>query len=183
MAETSCVDYSQLKKKILEMWVPSAGMQTITDLVRHNWKYMLTYIFNMDNIPRVVKDTIEKAFETAPWGAKIFRKKCDNLFDTKPPFQLEEARIAGSFNEGLFLYSTEPPDMDIMCVLKNIRFSQKDQKNGSLLMKETTPFVSAFITDEETQNLWTEFLDDHNNENGKHRLSSEKLKAKISKNY
>ena len=102
MAETSYVDYSQLKKKILEMWVPSAGMQTITDLVRHNWRYMLTYIFNLDNIPRVVKDTIEKAFETAPWGAKIFRQKCDNLFDKKPPFQLGEARIAGSFNEGLF---------------------------------------------------------------------------------
>ena len=111
-------------------------------------------------------------------------KKFEGLFDTRPPFQLGEATIAGSLNEGLFLYSMEPPDMDIMCVLRNIRFLQKDQTNGSLLMKETTPFiVSAFITHEETQNLWTKFLDNHINENGTPRLSSEKLKAKMSKNY
>ena len=183
MAETSCVDYSQLKKKILEMWVPVAGMQRITDIVRENWKYMLTNIFNMDSIPCVLKHTVEKSIEAAPWGKKLFQKKCDGLFDTKPPFQIGETIIAGSFNEGRFLYSTQPPDMDIMCVLKNIRFSQNDQKNGSLLMTETTPFVSAFITNEETKNLWNEFLDDHNNEKGTPRLSSQKLKKKMGENY
>ena len=104
---------------------------------------------------------MKKYIETAQWPSKLLQKKFEGLFDTKPQFQLDEATIAGSLNEGLFLYSMEPPDMDIMCVFRNIRFSQKDQKNGSLLMKETTPFVSAFITHEETQNLWTKFLNNH----------------------
>ena len=59
MAET-CVDYSNLKNKILEMWVPGAGIKTITDLVRDNWKKIFSYIFDIDDIPRLVKEEMEK---------------------------------------------------------------------------------------------------------------------------
>ncbi|CAB3978139.1 Hypothetical predicted protein [Paramuricea clavata] len=43
--------------------------------------------------------------------------------------------------------------MNVMCVLKNITFSQDDQKNGGLQLREDTPFVYAIVTKKETQHL------------------------------
>jgi hypothetical protein len=113
----------------------------------------------------------------------LFRRNFETYFDTQPPFQLGEAILSGSFSEGLFIFSTESPDMDFMCVLKNITFLQHNQEDGSLLLKEDTPFVYAFVTKEETQHLWSEFLDKVDEQTGKRRLSSRKLKEKLEENY
>jgi hypothetical protein len=62
---------------------------------------------------------------------RVFETDFESYFDTQPPFQLSEAILTGSLSEGLFLYSIEPPDIDFMCVLKNITFSKEDQEDGS----------------------------------------------------
>ncbi|CAB4031231.1 mab-21-like 3 [Paramuricea clavata] len=81
------------------------------------------------------------------------------------------------------VFGPEPPDMDFMCVLKNITFSQEDRKNGGLQQREDTPFVYAFVTKNETQQLWGEFFHDADTHAGKNRLSSRKLKEKLQDNY
>jgi hypothetical protein len=70
-----------------------------------------------------------------------------------------------------------------MCVLKNITFSKQDQEDGSLLFRENTAFVYAFITENEIQNLWSEILGEGDKHTEKRRLSSGKLKEKLEKNY
>ena len=176
------VDYSTLKEKILEMWLPAVGVETEVDFVRNNWRKIISCAFNIDVIPCVVDDMIENA--TEGFSKKyFFKRNLDSYFDTQLPLQLGKVILTGSFNEGLFLYSEGPPDIDYMCVLDNITFSKEDQENGSLLLDQNTPFFSAFLTKPETQDLWIEFLYDNCEEIRKHRLSSRKLKKKIFGNY
>ena len=183
MSYTSGVpDYSTLKKKLLEMWLPAVGVDTEVDLVRKNWRKMFRCAFDIDAFPCIVENVIEKASESF-FKRYIFKRDFDSYFDMQLPFRLDKAILTGSFNEGLFLYSAGPPDIDYMCVLDNITFSNEDQENGSLLLDENTPFVSAFLTKPETQDLWVEFLHDDYEEIGKHQLSSQKLKKKMFENY
>lgn len=64
--------------------------------------------------------------------------------------------------------------MDFLCVLKNLTFTQDDQKRGILSCREDTPYANAFITNKETAKLWNEFFHDAEN-----RLSSMKLKKRL----
>ena len=50
--------------------------------------------------------------------------------------------------------------MDFMLVLKNISFSERDQFLGKLSLKEDTPFVDAYLTDEKDVKMWNDFLID-----------------------
>ena len=77
----------------------------------------------------------------------------------------------------------ESPYMDSMCILKNITFTQKDQKHGSLCFSEDTPFVNAFITNKEAQILWCDFCDDGDKHAEKYQLYSDKLKRRLEENY
>lgn len=184
MIQTSRDDYSNLKNDVREIWVPAVGVQTVTDLLRKN----IDNLLKMNNIPCEctsmygLKESLKQLCEEC-FPSYIFKTSFDAYFDTEPPFQLGEAMLSGSFSEGLFLYSTEPPDMDFMCVLKNITFSQDNQEDGGLLLKEDTPFVYAFVTKEETQHLWSEFFDKKDKQVGTYRLSSRKLKEKLEENY
>ena len=71
-------------------------------------------------------------FTVCSHGLDLFERKVRCVFDTNQPLQLDETILTGSYSEGLFLFFGDPPDMDFMCVLKNITFTQKDQENGSL---------------------------------------------------
>ena len=67
-----------------------------------------------------------------------------------------------------------------MFVLEHISFSEESQHCGNLILKETTPFVEAYITDENAAKLWKEFLHDGDDEaQSTNRLSSRKLKEKL----
>jgi hypothetical protein len=180
MIQFSCDDYSTLKSNLLEMWAPVVGVKTPTDFWTKN--YEKAFSVKTDRLPTVVQNMIIRKFEET-CKRTVFKTNFQSYFDAKPPFQLSEAILTGSLSEGLFLYSLEPPDMDIMCVLKNITFSQEDQKNGGLQLREDTPFVYAFVTKNETPHLWGEFFHDADIQVGKSRLSSRKLKEKLQDNY
>ncbi|CAB3985967.1 Hypothetical predicted protein [Paramuricea clavata] len=182
MIQFSSDDYSTLKSTLLEMWVPIVGVHTPADLWTKNYVKAFCSIVKMDNFPTALQNKMKRTNEEF-CKRSVFKTNFQSFFDTQPPFQLSEAILTGSLSEGLFLYSLEPPDMDIMCVLKNITFSQEDQKNGSLQLREDTPFVYAFVTKKETQQLWGEFFYDVGTQAGKHRLSSRKLKEKLQDNY
>ena len=164
------------------MWVPVASVQNLVDLFLKNYEKAFCSVFKMVNLPIVVQDTIKRQNEEL-CKRSVFKTHFQSYFDTHPPFQLSEEILTGSLSEGLFLYSFEPPDMDVMCVLKNITFSQDDQKNGGLQVREDTPFVYAFVTKKETQHLWGEFFHNADTQAGKSRLSSRKLKEKLQDNY
>ena len=155
-------------------------MRTAADLWTTNFEKFAANLLNVNSIPCVMRDWIIMQTKLTLF---CHEPHFESYFDTQPPFQLDEAILTGSFSEGLFLYSTEPPDMDFMCVLKNVLFSQEDQDDGSLLLREDTPFVYAFVTKKETQNLWREFFDDRDKQAEKHRLSSRKLKQKLHDNH
>ncbi len=93
-----------------------------------------------------------------------FKTSIDCYFDKEPPFQVSETFLSGSWAEGLFLHgensSMELPDMDFMCELKNISFSQEDQAQHRLLLREDTPFIHAFVTDEDKLRMWSDYLED-----------------------
>ena len=59
--------------------------------------------------------------------------------------------------------------MDFFCVLKDITISQKDQEDRSLVSKDETPFVHAFLINKETQGMWSDYLEQADKE-GRHRL-------------
>ena len=181
MTQTSSVDSLILKENLLEMWVPVIGAQTVPEFCKLNWEKIAAYMFKKDIIPFMM-DKIEGSYEKF-CKRYVFKTNFENYFDAQPPFQLGEAILSGSFSEGLFLYSSEPPDMDFMCVLNNITFSQGDQEDGNLQLRDDTPFVYAFVTNNETQHLWACFFDEADKQAGKYRLSSKKLKEKLRENY
>ena len=109
-------------------------------------------------------------------------------FNTYPPFQFEEALVSGSWSKGLAMHQVqfdthEISDMDFMCILKNISFSEEGQACDNLKMKEDTPFVNAYITNQELLKMWDDFLEDPSTDRSKRQLSSRKLKAMLHKNY
>ena len=177
MSQSSKADYLTLKNTLLKMWIPVVGARTAAEFWAKNCEKLLGDMLKVDNVPCVMKDWIEKLYDEC---LKLFVFEADNYFDNHPPFEISEILLTGSFSEGLLLYSRCPPDMDFMCVLKDISFSKEDQKDGSFLAREDTPFVSAFVSNKETQNLWCEFFD---NADKQHKLCPRKLKEKLLENY
>ena len=63
---------------------------------------------------------------------------------------------------------------------KKDQISTRDQLFGNLRVRDDTPIVNAYITDEVCAKLWKDFLhDSSDNLSKKHRLSSFKLKEKL----
>ena len=111
----------------------------------------------------------------------------NNYFDNEPPFQLEDVLLTGSLSEGTFKFSLKErkfSDQDFMLLLKNIQVTEADQKKGNLPVKENTPFVNLYLTDEDLLKTWSEFLEtscDATCEIAK--FSSRKLKSRFRENY
>ena len=181
MAENNC-EYSELKTTLLEVWVPPVGVQSVADL----WTSLIGQLEN-DTWATLYAELI-KCFRISKREIErrsSFKTSIDCYFDKEPPFQVSEIFLSGSWAEGLFLHgensSMELPDMDFMCELKNISFSQEDQAQHRLLLREDTPFVHAFVTDEDKLRMWSDYLEDEGHFVNK-RLSSRKLKEKLEKN-
>ena len=165
------------------MWVPPVGVRSVTELwTRHleqlesaacgKWHAPLLKLFYFSE--RTIK------------RYSSFKTDLNTYFDKEPPFQVSETFLSGSWSEGLFLHdqdlTMELPDMDFMCVLKNISYSQEDLVRGCLSVKEDTPFVYAFIPDENKLTMWGDYLADEVHSEYRQRLSSKKLKEKLEKN-
>ena len=120
---------------------------------------------------------------------RMINKNLKRYFDEHPPFQIERYFISGSFADGLFIYGrfvSDTSDVDYMCVLQNIWFSEEDQKSGDLAIRDDTPFVKAYLSDIELLKTWHEFVEEPASEalqGSICQLSARKLKERLLKNY
>ncbi len=136
-------------------------------------------------IPFLTKGTLEYVKH---WDRMIINS-LKRYFDEHPPFQIEKCFISGSFADGLFIYGqsvSDTSDVDYMCVLKNIWFSEEDQKSGDLAIRDDTPFVKAYLSDMELLKTWHEFVEEPASEalqGNICQLSARKLKERLRKNY
>ena len=175
MAYSTC-DTKPLRDAILRVWRPVVGDRSLIEVFERNAQEISALhgfsirarFMLLDNVPFHV------SFPHA-----------EDYSDDYPPFQIEKEVLSGSWSEGLYFYGQKKikiPDMDYMFILKNLPFSRDDQRSGNLTLKEDTPFVYVYITDEDAVKMWHDFLVD-NMDAPKKRLSSKKLKEKLYKNY
>ena len=173
MTQFSGVEFFTLKDNLLKMWFPVVGEGTVAHVFSMIYAKFFSDLLNADGCLTYY------GFQKGMFIEEMLKHfqlegNIKGFFDTKPPFQLGETILTGSFSEGLFLFLNEPPDMDLMCVLKNITFTQEDQEHGSLSFREDTPFVNAFVINKEVQNLWHDFFDDAHKRTKMYRLASRK---------
>ena len=172
-------DHLKLKDAILGQTYMASGVQSVHEFMLKNYeKLFKRFNISLDDFMKDIGQSIIDEF----FG--VFIKKEFDCFDDRPPFQLDKTIVTGSLSEGICMtIDAVPPDMDFMCVLKNITFSQKDQEGGNLVLRDDTPFVYAYVTDIETQELWRDYLDEEDEEGKRRRLSSRKLKEKLAESY
>ena len=176
MAYSTC-DTNALRDAILRMWTPVVGAKSLYEVIVSNQQKIYAS-FGHDNF-------YGRLMASRNIPMRPFFPSGQDYSDNQPPFEIAEEILSGSWSEGLFLYGHSKikiPDMDYMLVLKNISFSKEDQLSGNLTLKEDTPYVYAYITDEDSVKMWNEFLADRKDVAGK-RLSSRKLKEKLHQNY
>ena len=173
MAYATCGS-DALRNAVLRVWTPAVGVRSWETLIDKNveklvnassGKEFLILLTLRDHVPVTLPVSME------------------DYSDKKPPFQFKEEILSGSWSEGLYLNghsNVSVPDMDCMFVFKHISFSE-NQMLGYLTLKEDTPFVNAYITDENTAKLWKDFLHDKD-EAQRNRLSSKKLKERLCEN-
>ena len=169
------------------MWLPVVGVNTVTRVFSKNIAKFFRDFFSIGSFLPFLRLPNEWLIEELLKHFNV-EGNIESCFDSKPPFQLGETILTGSFGKGFFLFLKEFPDMespymDFMCIFKNITFTQEDQKHGSLSFSEDTPFVNAFVTNIEAQILWSDFCDDADKHAEKYRLYSDKLKRRLEENY
>ena len=184
MAETENV-HVKLKQAILQIRTPVLRAESIEEL----WVEHISDVLEITDISDAT--TVDYWHQMIRRIVRIickggFRRNVATYFDTEPPFQLEKSFVSGSWSEGLHVIfespvKIPPPDMDFMCVLKDIKFTESDQIQGNLTVRDDTTFVNAYITDEACAKLWKDFL--HESSSSKQQLSSLKLKEKLQRNY
>ena len=172
MAYASCCDPSALQNAILQVWTPAVGVRCFHDLHGKN----VEKLFSSFDVVRA----IHYISDALPYFPKMMIPV--EYSDDKPPFIIEEKIVSGSWSEGLFFYGHSNisfPDVDFMHVLKHIKFSEEDQQSGNLTLRQDTPFVFAYLTDEHAVKMWEDFLIENA---GRKQLSSRKLKERLHKN-
>ena len=110
-----------------------------------------------------------------------------NCFDDEPLLQFENALLSGSVSEGTHKINFKEEttsDIDFMLVLKQIQITEADQNQGNLPVKEYTPFLNFYLTDEDLLKTWSQFLETSSDTTCKRtKLSSQKLKDRFRENY
>ena len=167
---------SDLKKTLLRVPRSAVGMRNVADLFT-----LRNLIPCFSHCKNVQGDFAQRIYEKT---LRLLMK----YFNTHPPFQFDEALVSGSWSEGLTMHQVlfdtpEISDIDFMCILKNISFSEEDQACGNLAVREDTPFVNAYITTAELLKMWEDFLEDPSTDKSKRQLSAWKLKAMLHENY
>ena len=177
MAYSTCTcDLKPLRDAILRVWRPVVGARSHIEILQRNAQE-INNLHGFSNFARFM------LLDNVPFHFSFLHAK--DYSDDYPPFQIKKEVLSGSWSEGLYFYGQKKiknPDMDYMLILKNLSFSRDDQRSGNLTLKEDTPFVYAYITDEDAVKMWHDFLVD-NMDAPKRRLSSKKLKKKLYRNY
>ena len=174
MAYATCGS-SALQNAIMKVWTPAVGARSFDEVFTRNMEKLYSSSEPNFYAPLMYTNYI-------PHYKHCLPRECS---DDEPPFVIGDEILSGSWSEGLFFYghsNTSIPDMDFMLVLEHISFSEEVQQSGNLAFKEDSPFVYAYITDEHALNLWKDFLDDQDH-SPKKRLSSKKLKERLTQNY
>ena len=108
----------------------------------------------------------------------------NKYFDKEPPFQLEDVLMSGSLSEGTAKMNFSKfanSDLDLMCILKNINVSENEQIEGNLQMKDDSPFVNLYISDDSLIKTWTNFIETSKQSgDDRYSLSAMKLKKHLS---
>ena len=151
MSRALANDYLNLKDHLLQIWIPVIGARTPFEFFVKNVEKLYRHDFlGQTEIARVLLNIFKRDLYEV-FCKFFFDASFENCFDNQPPFQLDEIILTGSFSDGLFIFAYEPPDVDFMCVLGNIMFSQKDKKNGCLSLREDTPFVNAYVLEKKNK--------------------------------
>ena len=179
-----CFERSNLRKALRFVPRHAVGARNVADVLR------ITLEDRLPNSFSIFANTIATYFING--FSQDIQNKClkylMKCFNTHPPFQFEEALLSGSWSEGLSMYqvASDTPklsDMNFMCILKSISFSEEDQARDNLTVYEDTPFVNAYIMTPELLKMWENFLEDSAEEDTTRRqLSSRKLKAMLYEN-
>ena len=181
MAQMNIQEHKDLNEALWRVPGFVAGMKSFTVMAN---TYVKMFICQNNEVP----DFLEKGIESLVSKLSL-QERLNKYFEDEPPFQLDESILSGSWSEGLFLYDPEtfdPPDLDFMCILKNIHFTEVDQKCGDLSLKENSPFVNAYLSDINLLEQWQAYLVEpaSNALEGKIcQLSSRKLKQHLHENY
>ena len=157
-------------------------------------------ILSIHNLPRGVrnpKDYFKKLLENLQLEPVVHHlvyellkeplfSTIKNNSDNEPLLQFEDGLLSGSVSEGTFKINFNEEttsDIDYMLVMKKIKITESDQRQGNLSVKEYTPFCNFYLTDEELLKTWSEFLA-ISNEPGYKRMkfSSKKLKDRFREN-
>ena len=180
-----CFGQSDLRKALLRVRRPAVGVRNVSDMFRINFLEQLPSVASVFFSPMYDTAVLEKYISVCDEDIQArSSKNLTKYFNTYPPFQFSEALLSGSWCEGLTMHHIQfTSDMDFMCILKNISFSEEDQACGNLAVKEDTPFVNACITDPELLKMWEDFLEDPAEDTIRRQLSSRKLKAMLFENY
>ena len=112
----------------------------------------------------------------------------NNDHHSNPLFQFDDILLSGSLAEGTFLFREDnklSSDVDLMYVLRNIKITEEDQKKGNLVVKENTPFVNLYLTDEDLVKTCADCLETSCDASWERRakLSSKKLKTRLQEKH
>ena len=185
MAQIS-LGQNDLRKALLRVPRPAVGVRNMYDMFRITCGKMLPSFCTRHAIFQLFAKEYISSYAQDGYVKSL--RGLTKYFNTHPPFQFEEALVSGSWSEGLTMHQVqsdtpEISDIDFMCILKNISFSEEDQACDNLAVKEDTPFVNAYIANPELQKMWEDFLEDPSTDKAKRQLSSRKLKAMLHENY
>ena len=164
----------------------ATGIKSFPEMVKIYFEKLTSNA--LDDVDINVKPFLE-IFSGLVFSKFSLKEKLREYFDAEPPFELQEAVLSGSWSEGLFLFdpdSFDPPDVDFLCILKNISFTEEDQATGDLSIIDNTPFVNAYLSDLKSLKLWRGYFVESASEalEGKIcQISSAKLKERLYENY
>ena len=176
MAQVDASIVTKLRKAILNICPYPRGCRRFSDMIRH-----IPLNHEIEEGKQICKTVGELLDERIFNSANIY-------FDKEAPFQLEDILISGSYSEGMNkvnLKIQSISDIDFMLILKNVKVTEEDQKKGNLAVKENTPFVNLYLSDEGLIEMWTHFLETSNNTRSDKgiKLSPRKLKSRFREKY
>jgi hypothetical protein len=182
MAQANLCVATQLRKAILNIFVYPRGGRGIRDMVNKYEPFMTS-----SSLSKQGKEMVQLLAEV--FDQHLFNS-ASRYFDNEAPFQLGEALLSGSSSEGTKAWNLTGnkklfSDTDFMFVLKNIKVTEEDQKKGNLPVKEETPFVTLYLTDDGLMKTWADFLETSGQPECENSaiLSSMKLKEKLRERY
>ena len=180
MAQCDTATVTKLKKAILNIRQYARGCRRPSEIIYKGFTHQMEENRDVeeDEVCRTLAHLIDE---------HVFSSASD-YFDSVEPFQLEDIVISGSYSEGMQkidLNTLSFSDTDFMLILKNIKVTEEDQRNGNLAVKQTSPFVTLYLTNRYLVEMWADFTETSNNERGERstKLSPLKLKKRFREKY